>query len=63
MKVKYIAMLLAVSLLSVGVVSCGNSADSNSEIKQENPCAGKKENPCAGKENPCAGKENPCAGK
>ena len=55
MKVKYIAMLAAVSLLSIGVVSCGGGGVSN-------PCAGaNKENPCAGV-NPCAGAENPCAG-
>ena len=54
MKVKYIALLAAVSLLSMGVVSCNQNVDTtspNTEVK-ENPCAGV--NPCAGK-NPCAG--------
>ena len=48
MKVKYIAMLAAVSFLSIGVVSCQQNVDTstpNTEVK-ENPCAGK--NPCAG---------------
>ena len=59
---KYIAMLTAVSLLSIGVVSCSQGADTNSpstEVEEANPCAGK--NPCAA-EDPCAGK-NPCAGE
>ena len=62
MKVKYIAMLAAVSLLSIGVVSCSQGADTtspNTGVEEADPCAGK--NPCAG-EDPCAGK-NPCAGK
>ena len=50
MKVKYIAMLAAVSLLSIGVVSCGSKVDTtspdNTKVQEENPCAGK--DPCAG---------------
>ncbi len=49
MKVKYIAMLAVVSLLSIGVVSCNQGADTNSPntgVEEANPCAGK--NPCAG---------------
>ncbi len=50
MKVKYIAMLAAVSLLSIGVVSCSKGADNTTSpdtgVEEVNPCAGK--NPCAG---------------
>ncbi len=51
MKVKYIAMLTAVSLLSIGVVSCTSNVDTDSpdtEVQKEDPCAGT--NPCAGAE-------------
>ena len=57
MKVKYIAMLATVSLLSVGIVSCQQEVDTtspNTELQEENPCAGK--GPCAG-EKPGASEE------
>jgi len=66
MRVKYLATLAAVSMMSLGVVvgcsnpCAGKTTDSPDTTDQVDPCAGK--NPCAGKD-PCAGKKNPCAGK
>lgn len=62
MKVKYIAAIASVSILSLGLVGFfkGTSVISaeSSEVVAQNPCAGV--NPCASN-NPCASK-NPCAG-
>lgn len=63
MKVKYMAMVATVSLLSVGglVIGCANpcaATDKGTETTEtkENPCAAKSDNPCAAKsDNPCAG--------
>ncbi|MDJ0899113.1 MAG: hypothetical protein QNJ55_09910 [Xenococcus sp. MO_188.B8] len=49
MKVKYLAMLTMVSFLSLGVIACQQKVDTtspDSQVQQENPCAGK--DPCAG---------------
>ncbi len=76
MKVKYMAMVATVSLLSVGglVIGCANpcaAQDKNGTeateatdpcaAKKDDPCAAKKDNPCAAKD-PCAAKGDPCAG-
>ena len=62
MKVKHIATIAAVSIISLGFVGCATTEPGGSPGSVEvNPCAGKSPcagNPCAG--NPCAG--NPCAG-
>jgi len=74
MKVRYLAGLASVSLLSLGAIAgCANPcaaktqspASTGAEVSP-NPCASA--NPCAGKTNPCAGANpcasaNPCAGK
>ncbi|MEM8719158.1 MAG: YHS domain-containing (seleno)protein [Cyanobacteria bacterium P01_G01_bin.39] len=54
MKLKYLATITAVSMISIGLAG----VPSNFSIANANPCAGT--NPCAGA-NPCAG-VNPCAG-
>ncbi len=59
MKVKHIATIAAVSIISLGFVGCASDTSGSPDqpgTVEINPCAGK--NPCAG--NPCAG--NPCAG-
>lgn len=69
MKVRYLAGLASVSLLSLGAIAgCANpcaaktqSPTSTGAEVSPNPCASA--NPCAGKTNPCAGKTNPCAGQ
>jgi thiol-disulfide isomerase/thioredoxin len=75
MKIRYLATLTVVSLLSVGAIagcSSSNTAQApaspspevatNSAATKANPCAAKA-NPCAAKANPCAAKANPCAAK
>ncbi|MDJ0732713.1 MAG: hypothetical protein QNJ47_01290 [Nostocaceae cyanobacterium] len=68
MRVKYLATLATISMLSLGFVAgctnpCAAKTKNNTETTNEvNPCASK--NPCAAKNkiNPCASK-NPCAAK
>ncbi len=71
MKIKYIASLAAIALLSAGVfVACANPCAAKDKVStttteiKTNPCASKA-NPCAAKDkaNPCAAKANPCAAK
>ncbi len=69
MKVRYIAVLLSVSILSAGAIAgCSGSStqtqapDSPGTSVSADPCAAKA-NPCAAKANPCAAKANPCAAK
>ena len=61
MRVKYLATLAAVSMLSLGfVAACSNpSAKTNTP---STPMANQAD-PCASKTNPCASKTNPCASK
>ena len=59
MKVKFLATVAAISLLSITTVAPSIFFGVNNAVAS---CAGKT-NPCAGKKNPCAGKKNPCAGK
>lgn len=68
MKIKYIAVLAAISLLSLTTACSTPSTTTNNNVAGESkvdPCAGKKADPCAGKKaDPCAGKKaDPCAGK
>ena len=72
MKVKYMAMVATVSLLSVGgvVFGCANpcaSQDPNSTETTEttDPCGATSEDPCGAKsEDPCGAKSgDPCAGQ
>ncbi len=62
MRVKYLATLATVSVLSLGtVVACANPCAGKTPegTEQVNPCAAKdKANPCAAKD-----KSNPCAAK
>ncbi|MDJ0573186.1 MAG: hypothetical protein QNJ53_29690 [Pleurocapsa sp. MO_192.B19] len=64
MKVKYLATLLATTVLSLGLVTscatpCAGETDAGGDATEVDPCAGA--NPCAGVD-PCAG-ANPCAGQ
>ena len=70
MRVKYLATLATVSVLSLGaVVGCANPCAAKppegESTEQVDPCAAKDKNPCAAKDkNPCAAKDkNPCAAK
>lgn len=78
MKIKYIASLAAIAVLSTGAfVACATpeatknqaSTSATTTETKPNPCASKadpcaaKANPCAAKPNPCASKPNPCAAK
>jgi thiol-disulfide isomerase/thioredoxin len=69
MKLKYFAVLAAISLLSLTTAcSTPSTTTSTNNVTSESkvdPCAGKKVDPCAGKKvDPCAGKKvDPCAGK
>jgi thiol-disulfide isomerase/thioredoxin len=77
MKLKYFAVLAAISLLSLttacstpSTTTPSNNVTGESKVdpcagKKVDPCAGKKADPCAGKKvDPCAGKKaDPCAGK
>lgn len=70
MKVKYIAMVATVSLLSVGglVIGCANPCAAKEKNGAEttettDPCAAKSGDPCAAKDDPCAAKGDPCAAK
>ncbi len=78
MKIKHLATVAAISILSLGFINYApNSTKAQADspqIVQANPCAAKNpcaSNPCAAKNpcaaNPCAGKNpcaaNPCAGK
>ncbi|MGD1910852.1 MAG: hypothetical protein ACFB2X_08355 [Rivularia sp. (in: cyanobacteria)] len=62
MRVKYLATLATVSVLSLGVVvGCANPCAGKTPeggTTEVNPCASKGENPCAAKDkNPCAAKD------
>lgn len=68
MRVKYLATLATISMLSLGVVvGCANPCGANTTTEQANPCASK--NPCGAKtdsKNPCGAKKdskNPCGAK
>jgi len=74
MKIKYLASLAAIALLSTGAfIACatpeapkGNAASiTNSVATKPDPCAAKKDDPCAAKKvDPCAAKkDDPCAAK
>jgi thiol-disulfide isomerase/thioredoxin len=68
MKLKYLAVITAISLLSLTTACSTPSTTPNNNVTGESkvdPCAGKKTDPCAGKKvDPCAGKKvDPCAGK
>ena len=72
MKIKYLASLAAIALLSTGVfIACAtpeaskdNAATTTTATKPD-PCAAKKADPCAAKKaDPCAAKKaDPCAAK
>ncbi len=72
MKIKYLASLAAIALLSTGVfIACAtpeaskdNAATTTTATKPD-PCAAKKVDPCAAeKVDPCAAKKaDPCAAK
>ncbi|MGF1602377.1 MAG: hypothetical protein ACFCU8_10230 [Thermosynechococcaceae cyanobacterium] len=71
MKVNYLAMVAAVSILGVGglITSCSETpsetpaADTTASPEaQTDPCAAKTD-PCAAKTDPCAAKTDPCAAK
>ncbi|MFN5754310.1 MAG: TlpA family protein disulfide reductase, partial [Pseudanabaena sp.] len=72
MKIKYLASLAAIALLSTGVfIACAtpeaskdNAATTTTATKPD-PCAAKKVDPCAAKKaDPCAAKKaDPCAAK
>lgn len=67
MKVQYLAIFAAISLLSVGIGAKPEAvgtmlSEAISKPALANPCASKA-NPCASKANPCASKGNPCAAK
>ncbi len=60
MKLRYLTVLVAISLLSLTTAcSTPSTTTPTNDVTTEN-----KANPCASKPNPCAGKKvNPCAGK
>jgi thiol-disulfide isomerase/thioredoxin len=62
MKIKYLTILAAVSLFTLGTISaCSKPSATTSANNVETES---KVNPCAAKANPCAGKKvNPCAAK
>jgi thiol-disulfide isomerase/thioredoxin len=63
MKIRYIALIAIVSLLSMGTITgCSTTSSTVETASKTNPCASKV-NPCASKANPCASKANPCASK
>ena len=67
MKIKYLGTLVAVSVLSLGMVTscatpCAGETDSGVEPTEVDPCAGVVD-PCAGEVDPCAGVVDPCAGE
>ncbi|MFN5303208.1 MAG: thioredoxin domain-containing protein [Pseudanabaena sp.] len=72
MKIKYLASLAAIALLSTGVfIGCAtpeaskDNAATTTTAKKADPCAAKKADPCAAKKaDPCAAKKaDPCAAK
>lgn len=60
MKIHYLAILAAVSLLTLGTVTgCSTPPTTTAPTTTD----ASKANPCASKTNPCAAKTNPCAAK
>ena len=58
MKIRYLAALTVVSLLSFGAIASCTSSDT---AQTSNPATEAQADPCAAKTNPCAAKTNPCA--